>query len=65
MEKFTFECPECKTVLEAEKEWINTQTECPECGKGIIIPNPCNENNSNPFGIKKHKKLIKYLCICW
>ena len=58
MEKFTFECPECKTVLEAEKEWINVRTECPGCGKGIIIPNPCDENISNPFGIKKYKKLI-------
>ena len=58
MEKFVFECPECKNVLEAEKEWINARTECPWCGNGIIIPNPRNGNISNLWGIKKYKKLI-------
>ena len=35
-----FNCPYCGQKLEAEREWIGEQTECPNCRKRFDIPAP-------------------------
>ena len=34
---FQFQCPHCSAKLEAEDDWIGSETTCPNCGKGITI----------------------------
>ena len=34
---FTFNCPSCQIELEAQDEWENRETVCPQCGKNIQI----------------------------
>ena len=38
MDKFTFSCPECGKILEAQTQWVNMKTTCHYCTNEIIIP---------------------------
>jgi len=44
----TFTCPNCRQELEAETTQAGTETECPTCGKRLIIP------EASPQNIKAH-----------
>lgn len=33
-----FQCPSCKTEIEASPDMIGQETECPACGTKIIVP---------------------------
>lgn len=35
---FDFKCPHCQAAVTAEREWQGMNTECPSCGKQIVIP---------------------------
>lgn len=37
MSKFESKCPQCGIGYQAEEEWIGKVTDCPNCGKEIII----------------------------
>ena len=39
-----FCCPNCRQELEADAAGAGTQIECPQCGYGIIIPDPTPQN---------------------
>ena len=34
---FNFQCPYCNVVLEAQDDWVDMQTECPQCKNSITI----------------------------
>lgn len=53
MDKFTFSCPECGKILEAEVQWMNLRTTCPYCSKEIVIP------QQPPRAIPKTTPVIK------
>lgn len=53
MDKFTFSCPECGKILEAEVQWMNLRTTCPYCSKEIVIP------QQPPRAITKATPVIK------
>lgn len=44
----TFTCPNCRQELEADTGQAGTETDCPTCGKTLIIP------EANPQNIKAH-----------
>ena len=44
----TFTCPNCRQELEADTNQAGTETDCPTCGKTLIIP------EANPQNIKAH-----------
>jgi len=35
---FDFKCPHCQAAVTADREWQGMNTECPSCGKQIVIP---------------------------
>ncbi|MBE6399554.1 MAG: hypothetical protein E7041_05355 [Lentisphaerae bacterium] len=35
---FDFQCPHCQAAVMADREWQGMNTECPSCGKQIVIP---------------------------
>ena len=37
MSEFQFNCPECNSLIQAEEEWRGQKSQCPVCGKEIII----------------------------
>ena len=53
MDKFTFSCPECGKILEAQTQWVNMKTTCHYCTNEIIIP------QQPPKAIPKAKPVIK------
>ena len=36
----SFRCDKCLTEIEASPDMIGQETECPACGKKIVIPEP-------------------------
>ena len=38
MAVFKFSCPFCRESLEAKDEWRGKLTQCPECGKNLVVP---------------------------
>ena len=38
MAVFKFPCPFCRESLEANDEWRGKLTQCPECGKNLVVP---------------------------
>ena len=37
---FSFKCPHCNSILDAEKEWIGLNIECPVCKNTLNVPEP-------------------------
>ena len=33
-----FQCPSCKTEIEASPDMIGQETECPACGTKLLVP---------------------------
>lgn len=46
-----FACPNCRQELEADAAGAGTEIECPQCGYGIVIPDPTPQNiRATPVG---------------
>ena len=54
-ETFTsFLCGNCQTELEATRDMIGEETECPACGARLIVPAPAEGDGDD--GVVRHSK---------
>ena len=63
MPDFSFKCPACKTELTAQDDWRGLQTQCPQCGESVTIPdaNDFNKAVFRKFISKTSSQIKKFL----